>query len=53
MIEQYFKEKNQKFYKLIELQNTFPNWKDELNELYKLGKINKHAGLNGVIIEVI
>jgi len=53
MIEAYFKETNRKFYKLQDLKNSFPDWKEELTDLYKQGKIIKHSGQNGITIEVI
>ena len=52
-IEQHFQQTNRKFYKLIEIQNQFPNWKAELNELFLNKKIAKRNGLNGFIIEIL
>ncbi len=52
-MEQYFISTNRKFYKLVDIKNNFPDWKNELNELFIQKKIAKRNGLNGTIIEVL
>lgn len=50
-LEAYFQRANRKWYNVVSLSLKCPKtYKNQLNELFRQGKITAHDGLNGKVV---
>jgi hypothetical protein len=52
-LEESYKITKWNFFHVIEVKNKFGECSDELNRLFREGKIRKRPGINGDLIELV